>query len=83
MQNKRGGVIAIEPSTGEILSLWLLHLLIILMIWLAEQRSKNFTKLFNDDIAKPLFNRSLQGVYEPGSPFKLMNALIGLQEGVD
>ncbi|MFD1163578.1 MULTISPECIES: penicillin-binding protein 2 [Hwangdonia] len=81
MQNKRGGVIAIEPSTGEILAM------VAAPTYnpndlVGRQRSKNFTKLFNDSIAKPLFNRSLQGVYEPGSPFKLMNALIGLQEGV-
>jgi penicillin-binding protein 2 len=81
MRNKRGGVIAIEPSTGEILAMvaaptYNPNLLV------GRERSKNFTKLYNDTIAKPLFNRSLKGVYEPGSPFKLMNALIGLQEGV-
>ncbi|MFD1614719.1 penicillin-binding protein 2 [Gelatiniphilus marinus] len=81
MHNKRGGVIAIEPSTGEILAM------VAAPTYnpndlVGRQRSKNFTKLYNDSIAKPLFNRSLQGVYEPGSPFKLMNALIGLQEGV-
>ncbi|MEP3838580.1 MAG: penicillin-binding protein 2 [Algibacter sp.] len=81
MQNKRGGIIAIEPATGEILSMVAAptydpNLLV------GRDRSKNFTKLYNDSIAKPLFNRSLQGVYEPGSPFKLMNALIALQEGV-
>ena len=81
MKNKRGGIIAIEPKTGEIL----------VMVsaptydpnsLVGRKRSKNFTKLYNDSIAKPLFNRSLQGVYEPGSPFKLMNALIALQENV-
>ncbi|WP_452225214.1 penicillin-binding protein 2 [Lacinutrix chionoecetis] len=81
MQNKRGGIIAIEPSSGEILA----------MIaapsynpndLVGRKRSKNFNKLIRDSIAKPLFNRSLQGVYEPGSPFKLMNALIALQENV-
>jgi len=80
MQNKRGGVIAIEPQTGEILA----------MIsaptydpnsLVGRKRSKNFTKLYYDTIAKPLFNRSLQGVYEPGSPFKLLTGLIALQEG--
>ncbi|WP_034043467.1 penicillin-binding protein 2 [Wocania ichthyoenteri] len=81
MQNKRGGVIAIEPSTGEILAM------VAAPTYdpndlVGRQRSKNFNKLIRDTIAKPLFNRSLQGVYEPGSPFKLMNALIGLQEGV-
>ena len=81
MTNKRGGVIAIEPSTGEILAMvsaptYNPNILV------GRNRSKNYTKLHNDSIAKPLFNRSLQGVYEPGSPFKLMNALIALQEGV-
>ncbi len=80
MQNKRGGVIAIEPDTGEILAMvaaptYNPNILV------GRERSKNFTKLYNDP-ANPLFNRSLQGVYEPGSPFKLMNALIGLQESV-
>ena len=81
MKNKRGGIIAIEPSSGEILAM------IAAPTYnpndlVGRKRSKNYTKLFNDSIAKPLFNRSLQGVYEPGSPFKLMNALVGLQEGV-
>ncbi len=81
MKNKRGGVIAIEPATGEILAMvaaptYNPNILV------GRDRSKNFTKLYNDSIAKPLFNRSLQGVYEPGSPFKLMNALIALQEDV-
>jgi penicillin-binding protein 2 len=81
MQNKRGGVIAIEPATGEILAM-VAAPTYDPNILVGRGRSKNFTKLYNDSIAKPLFNRSLQGVYEPGSPFKLMNALISLQEGV-
>ncbi|MBL7559208.1 penicillin-binding protein 2 [Olleya sp. YSTF-M6] len=81
MTNKRGGVIAIEPESGEILAMisaptYNPNSLV------GRNRSKNYTKLYRDSIAKPLFNRSLQGVYEPGSPFKLMNALIALQEGV-
>lgn len=81
MQNKRGGVIAIEPNTGEILAM------VAAPTYdpndlVGRIRSKNFNKLLKDTIAKPLFNRSLQGVYEPGSPFKLMNALVALQEGV-
>ncbi|MEL0457301.1 penicillin-binding protein 2 [Flavobacteriaceae bacterium SZ-1-7] len=81
MKNKRGGVIAIEPSSGEILAM-VAAPTYDPNILVGRERSKNFTKLYNDSIAKPLFNRSLQGVYEPGSPFKLMNALIALQEGV-
>lgn len=81
MLNKRGGIIAIEPSTGEILSLisapsYDPSLLV------GRQRSKNFTKLYLDSIAKPLYDRGVQGEYPPGSPFKLLNALIGLEEGV-
>lgn len=81
MTNKRGGVIAIEPSSGEILAM-IAAPTYDPNILVGRERSKNFTKLYNDSIAKPLFNRSLQGVYEPGSPFKLMNALIALQEDV-
>lgn len=81
MRNKRGGIIAIEPGSGEILAM------IAAPTYnpndlVGRKRSENFTKLVRDTIAKPLFNRSLSGVYEPGSPFKLMNALIALQEGV-
>ncbi|OUR94386.1 penicillin-binding protein 2 [Flavobacteriales bacterium 34_180_T64] len=81
MQNKRGGIIAIEPSSGEILA----------MIsaptynpndLVGRKRSENFTKLYNDTIAKPLYDRGLQAMYPPGSPFKVLNALISLQEGV-
>lgn len=81
MTNKRGGIIAIEPSTGEILAMvsgptYNPNLLV------GRERSDNFTKLYNDSLAQPLFDRSLQAMYPPGSPFKTINALIGLQEGV-
>ena len=81
MQNKRGGIIAIQPSTGEILTMvsapsYNPNELV------GRQRSKNFTKLYNDSIAKPLYDRGLLAQYAPGSPFKILNALVGLQEGV-
>ncbi len=81
MINKRGGIVAIEPKTGEILALisapsYNPALLV------GRQRSKNFNKLFYDSISKPLYDRSLQAQYSPGSPFKLLNALIGLEENV-
>lgn len=81
MQNKRGGIVAIEPSTGEILALvnapnYDPSLLV------GRDRSKNYTALYNDSLAKPLYNRVLSGEYSPGSPFKILTALIGLQEGV-
>jgi len=80
MQNKRGGIIAIEPGTGEILSMitapnYNPNLLV------GRVRSKNFTKLYRDTISKPLFDRGLKAMYEPGSPFKALVALTALQEG--
>ena len=81
MRNKRGGIIAIEPSSGEILTMVTApsydpNILV------GRDRSKNFSKLFRDSIANPTFDRGLQAMYPPGSPFKVINALIGLQEGV-
>ncbi len=81
MQNKRGGIVAIEPSSGEILALvttpgYNPNMMV------GRQRSKNSVLLFNDTIKKPMLDRSLQAQYPPGSPFKLINALVALQEGV-
>ena len=81
MKHKRGGIVAIDPTSGEILAMisaptYDPNLLV------GRQRSVNFTKLYNDTIAKPLYDRGLQAMYPPGSPFKILNALIGLQEKV-
>lgn len=81
MRGKRGGVVAIEPSSGEILALVTAPSYDPNMM-VGRSRSKNSYMLFTDSISKPMFNRSLEGSYAPGSPFKMMNALIGLQEGV-
>ena len=81
LRNKRGGIVAIEPETGEVLSLvsapsYDPNLLV------GRMRSKNYRDLTLDSISKPLFDRGLQAQYAPGSPFKTLNALIALQEGV-
>ena len=81
LKNKRGGIVAIEPQTGELLALvtapsFSSDLLV------GRKRSKNFKQLVRDTIAKPLFDRGLQAQYAPGSPFKTLNALIALQENV-
>ncbi|MBX2827027.1 MAG: penicillin-binding protein 2 [Flavobacteriaceae bacterium] len=81
MINKRGGIVALEPSTGEILALVAAPNFDPALL-VGRERSKNFTKLYYDTIAKPLFDRVLQGEYPPGSPFKALTSLIGLQEGV-
>jgi len=81
MANIRGCIVALEPSSGEILSLvstpsYNPNLLV------GRERSKNFNKLYFDEFNKPLYDRVLLGEYPPGSPFKIINALIGLQEEV-
>ncbi|HKJ07269.1 MAG TPA: penicillin-binding protein 2 [Flavobacteriaceae bacterium] len=81
MSNKRGGIVAIEPKTGEILAL-VSTPTYNPNIMVGRERSKNFTKLYLDSISKPLLDRGLQGEYPPGSPFKVISALVGLQENV-
>ena len=81
MINKRGGIVAIEPKTGEILAL-VTAPSYDPAILVGRQRSKNYTLLYRDSIAKPLYDRGLLAEYPPGSPFKIMTGLVGLQEGV-
>jgi penicillin-binding protein 2 len=81
MMNKRGGIVAIEPSTGEILAL-VTAPSYDPSILVGRQRSKNYTKLYRDSIAKPLYDRGLLAEYPPGSPFKILTGLVALQEGV-
>lgn len=81
MKGKRGGVVAIEPSTGEILTLVTAPSYDPNML-VGRKRSKNSVILFNDTVSKPSYDRGLLAAYAPGSPFKMMNALIGLQENV-
>ena len=78
MVNKRGGIVALEPSTGEILAL-VTAPSYDPAILIGRERSKNYTKLWNDTIAKPLYDRGLLAEYPPGSPFKILTGLIGLQ----
>lgn len=80
MQGKTGSIVAIRPQTGEILAMvsapsYDPSLLV------GRLRSTNFPILSNDP-QKPLFNRAIQAQYPPGSTFKTINALVGLQEGV-
>ncbi len=81
MKNKRGGIVAIEPETGEVLALitapsYNPNLLV------GRKRSKNYKFLANDTISKPLFDRALLAQYSPGSTIKPINALIALQEKI-
>ena len=81
MNGKRGGIVALEPSSGEILALVTSPSYDPNML-VGRQRSKNSVLLFRDSINKPTYDRGLSAVYPPGSPFKMMNALIALQENV-
>ncbi len=81
MINKRGGIVAIEPKTGEILAL-VTAPSYDPTILVGRKRSVNYTKLYRDSIAKPLYDRGLLAEYPPGSPFKILTGLIALQEGV-
>ncbi len=81
MINKRGGIVAIEPKTGEILAL-VTAPSFDPAILVGRQRSRNYTMLYHDSIAKPLYDRGLLAEYTPGSPFKILTGLVALQEGV-
>ncbi|HEU4496683.1 MAG TPA: penicillin-binding protein 2 [Flavobacterium sp.] len=81
MVNKRGGIVAIEPKTGEILAL-VSAPSYDPAILVGRDRSKNYTKLDQDTLQMPLYDRGLLAEYPPGSPFKIMTGLIGLQEEV-
>ncbi len=80
MAGKVGAAVAIEPSTGEIL----------MMVssptfdpdaLVGRERGNNYMELLNDP-RRPLFNRAVTSQYPPGSIFKMVQGLIGLQEGV-
>ncbi|MEG1089283.1 MAG: penicillin-binding transpeptidase domain-containing protein [Bacteroidales bacterium] len=78
MQNKVGSLVAIEPSTGEILAIISSPGIDIEKL---ANISKHYQEIVNDPY-KPMFNRAVMSSYPPGSVFKLVNGLIGLQEGV-
>jgi penicillin-binding protein 2 len=80
MAMKKGGIVAIDPSNGEILCVissptYDPNLLV------GRERSSNYGKLLTDSTI-PLFNRALMAYYPPGSTFKLINGLVAQQEGV-
>ncbi|WP_209402211.1 penicillin-binding protein 2 [Pseudozobellia sp. WGM2] len=81
MQGKRGGIVAIEPSTGEILAM-ISGPTYDPALLVGRERSRNYSELYYDSIAKPLYNRAILAEGSPGSPFKTLNALVALQEGV-
>lgn len=79
MRGKVGSVVAIEPSTGEILAL-VSSPAFDPSILVGRKRTKNYRDLLNDPI-KPLMNRATQAQYSPGSTFKPLQALVCLEMG--
>ncbi|MDA9555670.1 penicillin-binding transpeptidase domain-containing protein, partial [Pelobium sp.] len=80
MTNKIGSVVAIEPSTGEILASisspgYDPNMMV------GRQRGNNYMKLLEDPY-KPMFIRPIQAEYPPGSIFKVINALVAQQMGL-
>lgn len=79
MTGKTGSIVAIEPSTGQILA----------MVsspsynpndLVGRQRGTRYAELLNNP-NKPLINRAINGTYPPGSTFKMINGLVCLQSG--
>jgi penicillin-binding protein 2 len=78
MQNKVGAIVAIEPGTGEILSL-------VSSPGINVEQLADIGKYYQEIVSdpyRPMYNRAVQASYPPGSVFKLVNGLIGLEEGV-
>ena len=80
LQNKIGSVVAIEPSTGEVLCLASSPTFNPQLLT-GRQRGENH-RLLSLDKQKPLLNRAIQGTYPPGSTFKTSQALTYLHEGI-
>ncbi|MAU57995.1 MAG: penicillin-binding protein 2 [Rhodobiaceae bacterium] len=81
MSNKKGAIVAIEPGSGELLTLvsapsYNPNLLV------GRHRSKNYFKLYNDSIYKPLVDKGLLSTFPAGSPFKIVVGLIALKENI-
>ena len=78
MEGKVGSVVAIEPSTGEILAMVSSPGIDVDVL---TDIGKHYKEISSNP-RKPMFNRTVMASYPPGSVFKLVNGLIGMQEGV-
>ncbi|MFK7950300.1 MAG: penicillin-binding protein 2 [Saprospiraceae bacterium] len=81
MKNKRGSIVAIEPSSGEILALVSAPSYDPNLLTINRDRGNAYSELLHDK-TQPLFNRAISAQYPPGSIFKPIMSLIALQEGV-
>ncbi len=81
LQNKRGAIVALDPNTGEILCLASSP------TYSPEEisgpyKQEHLYRLLNDSFQKPMYDRALQAAYPPGSTFKMLTGLAGMQMGV-
>jgi penicillin-binding protein 2 len=81
MRGKVGAVVAIEPSTGEILTMVSSPTFNPDELVIGKDRGNNYAKELNNP-RKPLWNRAVKSRYPPGSTFKIVTGLIGMQEKV-
>ena len=79
--NKRGAIVAIDPNNGEILAM-ATGPDIDPNLFTGPEKTKNLYRLQMDSMNKPMFDRSIQAAYPPGSTFKLVTALSAMQMGV-
>ena len=80
MEGKIGSIVAIEPSTGEVLCMVSSPSYDPRMM-VGRQRSKSH-RMLSENVWKPLLNRSIMGQYPPGSTFKTTQGLTFMTEGV-
>lgn len=80
LEGKLGAIVAIEPSTGEILCMASSPTYDPRQM-VGRDRGKNHQALAEDPM-RPLLNRAIMGCYPPGSTFKPTQALLGMQEGI-
>lgn len=81
MKNKRGSIVAIEPSSGEILTMLSAPSYNPRLLAIGPGRGGNFVKLRRDSL-QPFFDRSVMAKYPPGSIFKTIVGLVALEEEI-
>ena len=80
--NKLGGIVAIEPSTGEVLAMVSGKTYDPNLLSINQNRGRAFEQLLNDTLNKPFHDRTVMAKYPPGSIIKPILAMIAMQEGI-
>ncbi|MEM1122481.1 MAG: penicillin-binding protein 2 [Bacteroidota bacterium] len=81
MENKRGSIVAIEPETGEILTMLSAPSYNPNLLVVGPNRGRNYNRILNDSLL-PFFDRSVMAKYPPGSIFKTIVGLVALEEEI-